>query len=566
MSAGRITTFYSYKGGVGRTFALANMAVLLARWGHRVLCVDWDLEAPGLDLYFETKERTRPGLVDLLDAVQRNESLTWRECVTANVCSEKTPGTVDLITAGNENGNEDYPQKLQALDWDALYLERDFGSYVERLRDEWRQEYDFVMIDSRTGITDAGAICTAQLPDSLFMVLSANQQSITGIRDVAVRAERARQRLPFERSRLIIVPVLSRFDSTEEYDLASKWKRRLAVELKPFFSTWLNTKVPIERALDLCTVPYVSKWSFGEQLAVLTETRRSPHFVSYTLENLASLMSLGFDRTDQFGESPDSYVELAKREAKRRAVTVDLPQSVDRTSRFAYDVFISYPRGLNQSASAISEALTEMGWRNFLPAEIQPDVSWRQTIDDELAGSQHLILLMANSLDTYQEDEAYTFLKQVTEERSARSIVPVLIGPRRPIALPSILGTTKVIEAPEDDPRVAAERIDKQLRRFSSQISSSELQSSVSVRVIGTKAAAKKASAKKAPAKKAPAKKAAAKKAPAKKAPGKKAAAKKAPAWKAPAKKASAKRAPAKKAAAKKAPAKKAPARRAKYR
>src|SRR4051794_13247188 len=44
---GLVYTFYSYKGGVGRSMALANVAVLLARSGKKVLVVDWDLEAPG---------------------------------------------------------------------------------------------------------------------------------------------------------------------------------------------------------------------------------------------------------------------------------------------------------------------------------------------------------------------------------------------------------------------------------------------------------------------------------------------------------------------------------------
>ena len=48
----RIITFYSYKGGVGRTLALANIGVLLAKRGKKVLLMDWDLEAPGLDRYF----------------------------------------------------------------------------------------------------------------------------------------------------------------------------------------------------------------------------------------------------------------------------------------------------------------------------------------------------------------------------------------------------------------------------------------------------------------------------------------------------------------------------------
>ncbi|MGC0347043.1 hypothetical protein RKD34_002623 [Streptomyces sp. SAI-218] len=49
---GRVITFYSYKGGTGRTMALANTAWILAANGKRVLAVDWDLEAPGLHRFF----------------------------------------------------------------------------------------------------------------------------------------------------------------------------------------------------------------------------------------------------------------------------------------------------------------------------------------------------------------------------------------------------------------------------------------------------------------------------------------------------------------------------------
>src|SRR5881392_468367 len=50
---GSIVTFYSYKGGTGRSMTLANVAWLLANSGRRVLAIDWDLEAPGLHRYFE---------------------------------------------------------------------------------------------------------------------------------------------------------------------------------------------------------------------------------------------------------------------------------------------------------------------------------------------------------------------------------------------------------------------------------------------------------------------------------------------------------------------------------
>ena len=47
-----IITFYSYKGGTGRSMGLANLAWILACCGRRVLVIDWDLEAPGIEKYF----------------------------------------------------------------------------------------------------------------------------------------------------------------------------------------------------------------------------------------------------------------------------------------------------------------------------------------------------------------------------------------------------------------------------------------------------------------------------------------------------------------------------------
>jgi MinD-like ATPase involved in chromosome partitioning or flagellar assembly len=63
---GRIITFYSYKGGVGRSMALSNVGLRLAQGsGLSVTCIDWDLEAPSLHQYFDVNA-TRSGLIDLL--------------------------------------------------------------------------------------------------------------------------------------------------------------------------------------------------------------------------------------------------------------------------------------------------------------------------------------------------------------------------------------------------------------------------------------------------------------------------------------------------------------------
>src|SRR5215468_9763563 len=73
-----IVTFYSFKGGVGRSMTLVNIAELLADAGYKVIVCDWDLEAPGLERYFsEDPERVlefenHPGVIDLLLEYKEN--------------------------------------------------------------------------------------------------------------------------------------------------------------------------------------------------------------------------------------------------------------------------------------------------------------------------------------------------------------------------------------------------------------------------------------------------------------------------------------------------------------
>lgn len=69
--AGEIITFFSYKGGTGRTMALANVAWILASHGKRVLTVDWDLDSPGLHRFFhpfldDDLFASTPGVMEML--------------------------------------------------------------------------------------------------------------------------------------------------------------------------------------------------------------------------------------------------------------------------------------------------------------------------------------------------------------------------------------------------------------------------------------------------------------------------------------------------------------------
>src|SRR5437016_14580170 len=88
---GRIITFYSFKGGTGRSMAIANVGHVLASSNltrPKILLIDWDLEAPGLHRYLwrsfgkqlnrslESKEYAKelnnfPGLLEVFTDYQK---------------------------------------------------------------------------------------------------------------------------------------------------------------------------------------------------------------------------------------------------------------------------------------------------------------------------------------------------------------------------------------------------------------------------------------------------------------------------------------------------------------
>jgi MinD-like ATPase involved in chromosome partitioning or flagellar assembly len=95
-------TFYSYKGGVGRTLTLVNVAVSLVRYGHSVFIWELDLEAPGLlhmPFFEPLRKRATGGTVDLIAAYpQADPSQELSRYVLEH--PEFEPGRLRLLPAG----------------------------------------------------------------------------------------------------------------------------------------------------------------------------------------------------------------------------------------------------------------------------------------------------------------------------------------------------------------------------------------------------------------------------------------------------------------------------------
>ncbi len=181
-----VITFYSFKGGVGRTMALVNVAAELVRRGRKVLVVDFDLEAPGLETYKHLRPpKPHPGIVEYVTEFRR----TWQAPEPLEYIYETKPigkkgGRLWVMPAGRRDAA--YRTALANLNWQRLYKEEDGFLLFEDAKKGWEEELkpDYVLIDSRTGDTDVLGICTRQLPDSVVLMFTPNEQNLAGLENV----------------------------------------------------------------------------------------------------------------------------------------------------------------------------------------------------------------------------------------------------------------------------------------------------------------------------------------------------------------------------------------------
>ncbi len=301
---GRIITFYSYKGGTGRSMALANVAWILASAGKRVLAVDWDLEAPGLHRYFypflpDPDLTKSDGVIDLMIEF-RDEAFTKREekpapdwyrryaniLRYADSLKYKFPGegTLDYVAAGRQGAG--YSINVNTFDWQGFYDKLGGGVFLEAVRESMRNEYEYVLIDSRTGVSDTSGICTVQMPDALVVCFTLNNQSIDGAsRTAAAVAERRGESTSF-----LIFPVAMRVEEAErdKLDLRREFMRER-------FGPFLGHLDSAKRASywSRSEILYKPWYAYEEVLAIFGDEPGSPTSLLSAFERLCEYITGG---------------------------------------------------------------------------------------------------------------------------------------------------------------------------------------------------------------------------------------------------------------------------------
>ncbi len=216
----RFIAYYSYKGGVGRSLALANTAFVMASQGHKVLIIDMDFEAPGQHMteLFVRRGVDRAGLSnwpgsgflemlkDWVNHVTEKSDEPYslqvlpylrrpREEVNSTLIEvakkrqeDGEPGEIWLMPSGRAN-DANYAEQVGSFSW-ARFSDLGGGSFLDGLRHTLGQEgFDYVLIDTRTGYSEEFLVAGFDLADTVVVLSSYNRQNIEGTRDVMQRLE-----------------------------------------------------------------------------------------------------------------------------------------------------------------------------------------------------------------------------------------------------------------------------------------------------------------------------------------------------------------------------------------
>ncbi len=441
---GEIITFYSYKGGTGRTMALANVACLLAeRVGpaRQILVVDWDLEAPGLHRFIlprlvQSKGSTdlgldaTPGVIDLFTAL--HEALPSKPPESeeaADFVVEKAFSSVELqsfiaetavpgvriLRAGRDDDGQ-YSRRVSTFNWEDLFRRGPtiYRAFAERIANL----FPYVLIDSRTGLSDISGICTSLLPEKLVVVFTPNRQSLTGVRDLVERATSYRRKSDDLRP-LLVYPLPSRIEGSLER-MRDLWRfgdrDQDIIGYQPMFEGLLGKTYGLgtcnlKAYFTAVQIQQTPDYAYGEQIAVLRESDRLSLGNSFRVfvDRLVS-SAPPWEREEvprpvatSSGATPSPAPASKAAAAEPQAPTAPqatapagsaAPQGVALSDRAEQKlrVFLSYARPDRERVAAIASALESRGFEVWLDRDIPGGVRYDQAVAEALDSSDVVIV------------------------------------------------------------------------------------------------------------------------------------------------------------------------------
>ncbi|WP_322781110.1 KGGVGR-motif variant AAA ATPase [Frankia sp. Cas4] len=453
---GKIVTFYSFKGGVGRSMCVAQVAWILASNGKKVLVVDWDLESPGLYHYFKpvllqngysTDEiSNRLGLLeamtdlapyisrvaeagslaskvlksrrtDLQEAEGRARDSLARSCfaMSTDGLFDSDGAVLFILPAGMESktdkdGNA-YHARLAKLEWSSFYA-RGGNSFLKGVFEQLRTEYEYILIDSRTGYSGTAEACLHDFPNTVVFCFAMNNQNIDG-------TLRRANEIADLKGTIEILLLPTRVDGSDglRLDAAQTFYRETFQALVQ--SSTLIPAAKQESYLEDVEIPYVPGLAFNEKLPRLPEVNSDEsdpaRLVTASCERLAGYLA------------GDTDIKLRIRNKTR---WTQLSGREPWDPKTFSDIVLSSAFGDHNWADWVQWHLEERGFRVRRHHASRPDTDDLDTIwQDHLDKKVCLVALMS---DEYQRsasaDAAWQwFYRQRNVENRTVALLPVAV-------------------------------------------------------------------------------------------------------------------------------------------
>jgi hypothetical protein len=196
-----VIAFYSFKGGVGRTTALASFAIQRARAGERVVVLDLDIEAPGVGTLLDPGEGISGaswGVLDyLLERPVLQKALDLRDYYHA-CAREAVTGRGEILVVPAGRTDNDFLGKLSRVDLEPPVASQKHPLLLllEQLREDLQPQW--ILLDCRAGISEAAGFVLSGLPHLNVLFGTTSEQSWLGLGLILERlgADRVRRDLP----------------------------------------------------------------------------------------------------------------------------------------------------------------------------------------------------------------------------------------------------------------------------------------------------------------------------------------------------------------------------------
>lgn len=222
----RIISFYSYKGGVGRTVSLIQTAYFLAKKGKKVLILDLDIEAPSFqDIFEDYINKETKGLVDYL--YSKLYSMENETEVPFNSIISKVPlnvkGDIYFVPSTSKLDLE-YLRKLELLKQDKIINDEYITDLIKSIKKQY--DIDYFFIDSRTGLNKWGAISLFEIATESILLAYPNRENIEGLKLIISLIDKAKK----------FTVVFSRIDTNKEATkISEEFFKELNLEQDPIY-------------------------------------------------------------------------------------------------------------------------------------------------------------------------------------------------------------------------------------------------------------------------------------------------------------------------------------------